>query len=265
MLPESSQPPHKTVVMKFSKGKCKALHLGRNNPMHDYMLGATQVENSIAKRDLGVLVDTKLNMTQQCAPMAKKAKGILACIRQIITSRSREAIFPLYSALVGPYLESCVQFWAPIMLYKLSMMPYVKTSTAPQYNRDMDMLGRVQQWATKMIKGLEHLSYKERLRELGLFSLEKRRLGRDLIVVYKYLKGETRVNRHKVKHKRFPLNIRKHFFTVRVTKHWHRLPREVVESPSSEIFKSHLDMDNIICNYDQLRKKHGRQLPLLLL
>ncbi|KFQ88236.1 hypothetical protein N337_01037, partial [Phoenicopterus ruber ruber] len=49
-------------------------------------------------------------------------------------------------------------------------------------------------------------------------------------------------NGHKLKHRRFHLNIRKHFFTVRVTEHWHRLPREAVESPSLEIFKSHLEM-----------------------
>lgn len=174
-------------------------------------------------------MDNELPMSQQWDFAAKKISGVPGCIRKSFACRLREVIIPFCSALMKPHMEYYIQFWAS------------------QYKTDK-LLKQVQYRAMRMMRGLKHLSCKERLKELGLFTLENRRVQEVLINVYKCLEGgcpddrtrlfsimprnRTRGSRHKRNHRKFHLNISKNFVTPSVTEHWNRLPREVMGSPS---------------------------------
>ncbi|KAJ7396732.1 rna-directed dna polymerase from mobile element jockey-like [Pitangus sulphuratus] len=185
-------------LMRIQETKCKVLHLGRGNSQY---------------QDVGVLVGERLDTSQQCALAAQKGSCILGCIKSSgVASRAREVVQPFCSALVRSHLEhSGVSLWGP------------------QHRKDIDLLEQVQRRPMKIISGMEHLSYKERLRELGLFSLEMRSIQGDLIADFKYMKGAYKKDReflqgHVVigrgqmasnKESSFRLNIRKKFFSVK--------------------------------------------------
>ena len=142
--------------------------------MHQYRLGPDLLERRSAEKDLGVLVDNRLTMSQQCALVAVKNNDILWCIKKSVAGKPREVILPFFSSLVRPCLEYRVQFWAP------------------QFKKDRKLLEIIQWRVTKVSKSLEHLGYEDKLRDLGLFNLEK--AEGDLNSVFKYLKCGSQVD-----------------------------------------------------------------------
>ena len=152
-----------------------------------------------------------------------------------MTNRSRGVMLPLYVALVRPQLEYCVQFWVQ------------------HFKRDVDSMERIQRRATRMIRGQQGRPYEERLRDLNLFSLHKRRLRGDLMACYKLVRGDwqalgeslfsqalpgvTRNNGQKLAEGKFRLDIRRRYFTVRVARICNQLPSEVVLAPTLGVFR----------------------------
>jgi len=113
--------------VKFNKAKHNVLHMGWGNPKNKYRLGGEWIEHSPQKKDLGMLVDKKLDMIWQCVLAAQKANRILGCIPSSVASRSREEILHLYSALVRPQLESCIQLWRPQHRKDIELLEWVQT------------------------------------------------------------------------------------------------------------------------------------------
>ncbi|PKU39422.1 pol- hypothetical protein [Limosa lapponica baueri] len=158
-------------LMKSNKAKCKVLHLGWGNSNTGW------VENGLRavlrRRTWGCWL-MKLNMSQECLLAAQKTNHILGCIQRSLASRSREVILPLYFTLVRPHLQYCIQL------------------CISQHKKHTDPFEQVQRGLMKMIRGLEHLSYEDRLRELGSFSLEKTKIRGDHMEAFQHVKGAYR-------------------------------------------------------------------------
>ena len=226
--------------MPFNINKSKIIHVGTRNQKFDYELCGTQIESVQSVKDLGVTVESNLKFSKQCKEAAAKANRMLGFIKRNFTFKNKDIILPLYISLVRPHLEYAVQFWSP------------------HHEKDIAKLESVQRRATKMIPSLRNKSYEERLTQLNLFSLRKRRLRGKLIECFKILKGftnvefdklflvddaaRTRNNGHKLKCRQVRSDITKFFFTNDIVREWNKLPSSVVQCNTVNSFKAKLDI-----------------------
>ena len=216
--------------------KCKVLHLYKGEPSI-YRLGGSALASASTERDLGTIIAADLSATANCKTLASRARVRLGLLHRTLGRLDKHNFYGIYSLLVRPLLETNVQ------------------ACSPYLRRDILGIEAVQRYATKRVRGLNNLTYPQRLSALNLFTLAYRRLRGDLILMYHILHSDSHPLRplfnlsnsqlrgHPLKVEIRPcrLNVRKHSFALRVCKPWNALPAEVVTLPSADAFKHGLD------------------------
>jgi hypothetical protein len=234
-------------LMKLNIDKCKVLTICHNNNFVDYKYsidtrnsGEVELERVYCMKDLGVTIDSELNFKDHIYDKIKKAYQMLGIINRNFNNMDRFSFLMLYKCMVRSQMEYANTVWSPYKDYLIT---------------DIE---RVQKRATKMVKGLKNLSYKERLIILQLPTLKFRRIRGDMIEVYKILCGvydvqicpsllksentRTRGNCLKLQTIRTRYDIRKYSFTNRIVKIWNSLPDAVIAADSVNCFKNKLDV-----------------------
>ena len=223
--------------MPFNVGKCKVMHVGKNENF-EYRLLGQKIQNTIEEKDLGVFFSNTFKPGLNCDKASKSANKIVGMLRRNIANRSSEGMLILYKTLVRPVLDYCIPVWRP----------YAK--------KDTFKLEKVQKRFTKMIEGLNKKTYEQRICKLGITTLEDRHYRADMLQVYKILNdGKNmypdkflelniragRKNSLKLFKRRTDRDIYKYSFTSRVVNHWNDLPDAVVLSADVNAFKGNRD------------------------
>ncbi len=218
--------------LPINPNKCACLTVGNLPPLSP-SFSAADTDHRIPQvtdvRDLGVPLDTTFTASVHYIEAANTARRLLLLVRRSFCELSKTAFTPLYCALVRPHQE------------------YAMETNAPTLRADINHFERVQRLATRIVS-LRHVPYEERLRQLNLFSLERRRLRADLILAFKIFKGEVNLNPsefflHTFRLLQGPSRLRRRScaFSVRIVKFWNRLPAHLVLAPSVSISKKQLD------------------------
>ena len=170
--------------MFYNTDKCHHVHIGENTEASKYEMGSGDNRNTIkrveSEKDLGVFIDEKLNFRDHITKKVNIANRNLGIIFRSFTYMDKEMFLNLYKSMVRPHIEYATQVWSR------------------QYKKDKITLENVQRRATGLVKWIKHLSYSERLKALGLPTLEYRRERADMIQVYKILHEIDKADREKL-------------------------------------------------------------------
>lgn len=232
----------RTWQLEFNSSKCKVMHLGNQQEHAKYFMQDGQDRKEITEvceeKDLGVLIDNKLKFSQHIHASVKKANRVLGLIKKTFSYMDKIMFLQLYKSLVRPHLEYGSQAWSVI------------------YKKESVVLENVQRRATKLIKGICEKTYTQRLKDLGLPSLQYRRARADMVQVYKIINNidqvdkdritpiiqtRTRGHKYKIFKRQVRLDIRKYSFSQRVVNSWNELPETVVNAETLNQFKSRLN------------------------
>jgi len=223
--------------MQFNVSKCKVMHVGQKNPGYLYNMGSNGLQRVDVEKDLGVMISSDLKCSQQCMYAYTKANRVMGMIRRTIAYKEPRIMLSLYKTLVRPHVEYCSCAWNP------------------HYSKDKDLLEKIQHRFTKMIMNMQDKRYEDRLRCLGLWTLEERRNRQDLIEVFKMYRGFSNVSLHelftvdenskgtrghscKLVKTRCTRDITKYFFSNKVINRWNLLDQRTVDARTINAFKS---------------------------
>ena len=229
--------------MFYNKKKCHHLHVGNHTPVGNYTMmedkKPIEIEKVEYEKDLGIIVDNKLNFREHITSKVNIANRNLGIMFKTFTYMDQEMFLNLYKSMVRPHLEYGSQIWSPV------------------YKKDKIIIENVQRRGTRLVKSLQHLPYEKRLETLGLPTLEYRRERADMVQVYKIISGidkldtdalltfssQGRKRGHSLKlfKRRARLNLRKNSFSNRIVDVWNTLPEFVVKAPSLNAFKNRLN------------------------
>jgi hypothetical protein len=226
--------------MEFNVKKCKVMHIGFNNPAQGYTMDGQQLGVTEEERDIEVSVSRNLKPSAQCAKAAKTAQTVLSQVSRAFHYRDRHIFLRLYIQYVRPHLEFSAAAWSP------------------WHESDKTTLERIQKRAISMISGLKGRTYEERLKELGITTLEERRHQSDMVQTFKILHGYDKVNSESLfvradqaniptrsatgplnlRHQAARLEVRRNFFSLRVVEEWNRIPSTIKMASSVNSFKN---------------------------